>query len=163
MWSNDGTRVAINGATYENTPGVQLLNVKTGDAVMLRSRYLSDAWWSPNDSLVAAADLSDGFGHIDLFTAQGEKLRRLTPAGKYYSRSPEFSPDGRTLLIVVYDFATDYYDAAILPVAGGEVRKLSNHKGSLNFLRFTPDGRTVIFSGIEYKPMFYKRAVPRRL
>jgi TolB protein len=160
-WSNDGQQIAINGATYENAPGIQLLNVKSGASITLRGRFLSDPWWSPNDSLIAVADLSGGFGHIDIFTAKGEKVRRLTPEGRQYTRGPEFTPDGKRLLIAIYDFPTDYYDVAVVPVEGGEIQKLSNHKGALDYFRLTPNGRTVIYSGIEYNGVFYKRKVPR--
>ena len=45
---------------------------------------------------------------------------------------------------VVFSFAGDLYS---VPISGGEARRLTSHVGNEIFARFSPDGRTLAFSG----------------
>ena len=72
--------------------------------------------------------------------------RRLTqaPVGAGDWRF-EVSPDGRTLAFIRYE-REGIADLYIVPMLGGEPRRLSNWNAALTGLSWTPDGREIVYS-----------------
>lgn len=46
--------------------------------------------------------------------------------------------------VVVFSYAGDLYKA---PIGGGEASRLTSHNGYEMFARFSPDGKTIAFTG----------------
>ena len=55
------------------------------------------------------------------------------------------SPDGNTLAFIRYE-RQGIADLYVVPMRGGEPRRLSNWNASLNGLSWTPDGREIVYS-----------------
>ena len=72
--------------------------------------------------------------------------RRLTqaPVGAGDWRF-EVSPDGSTLAFIRYE-KVGISDVYVVPMAGGEPRRLSNWNAALYGLSWTPDGREIVYS-----------------
>jgi Tol biopolymer transport system component/serine/threonine protein kinase len=113
--------------------------------------------WSPDGKFIAVAQFARALpgqpsGIFLLSTETGEK-RRLTSTPEGYARDflPAFSPDGRTLA-----FARSHSGATsalyLLPLTpadalAGEPRRVTAENFSISGLDWTPDGRSLIFSG----------------
>jgi serine/threonine-protein kinase len=84
---------------------------------------------------------------------------RLDPKGT--RQSPvSFSPDGKFLTFDQKDPQTDD-DAWILPITGGEARRLSTSKFGEGSAKFSPDGRWIAYSSTESgKPEIYVQPFP---
>jgi Tol biopolymer transport system component len=162
VFSSDSKRIAVM-ATAGKESRVMIYDVATGASRSLPGANLSDPMWSPDDSLLVVSDISRGFGHIEIWTASGQKVRRLTTGEKSYARGPSFSPDGKQVIWMNYEFATDYYDLVLSPVEGGPIRRLTQLKGYVDDYEWVRPSRTVVVSGQAYKPEFYKKRVPAAL
>jgi Tol biopolymer transport system component len=84
---------------------------------------------------------------IVLLSVETRKTRRLTsPAPPSWGdRHPAFSPDGQTLVFIrgTNDLVDDIF---IVPVAGGQLRRLTFDKLRVQGLDWTADGREIVFS-----------------
>ncbi len=78
-------------------------------------------------------------------TAGGEALQ-LTQSG--HDSSPSWSPDGKTLgFISSRDGNSQVY---LLPMEGGEARKLTTLSGGADIFKWSPDGKTIAFTSSVY-------------
>jgi len=84
---------------------------------------------------------------IFLLTVETGEKRRLTspPAWMLGDTSPAFSPDGKSLAFA-RTTVPDLNDIYIVPVAGGEPRRLTFDDATTIGLSWTPDGREIVFS-----------------
>ncbi|HEY3198711.1 MAG TPA: DPP IV N-terminal domain-containing protein [Nitrospirales bacterium] len=158
-WSPDGRYVAFmrewegNGGIYLvpslGGPERKLADVFAADRSGWGWRYLNWLSWAPDGKSLAVADKSSASEPFSIFLLSiltGEK-RRLTspPAGFFGERNPAFSPDGKTMAFTrASGFRAD--DLYVMPVAGGEPRRLTFDKRSIIGLTWTRDGRDIIFS-----------------
>ncbi len=103
--------------------------------------------WSPDGKFIAVADRSAPQEHVSILLLSvetGQKKIVTSPPDPYLA-SPTFSPDGKTLAFVQGPgfVAHDIY---LVPVAGGEPRRLSFDKRTLRGLTWTSDGKEIAFS-----------------
>jgi Tol biopolymer transport system component len=105
--------------------------------------------WSTDGRFLAFSERStpDQPARIVLLSVATRKTHRLTsPAPPSWGdRDPAFSPDGQTLAFIR---ATNHKcdDIFIVPVAGGQPRRLTFDKLRVQGLAWTADGREIVFS-----------------
>jgi dipeptidyl aminopeptidase/acylaminoacyl peptidase len=129
---------------------------------LYRFRIPTDPQLSPDGATVAmvlqvVAPGRDGYRHAIWFApADGRgELREVTLGARHDTR-PRFSPDGRTLaflsdrrLLVEEepDAPADREDGTqvhLLPLAGGEARRLTDVPRGVDALEWSPDGRSLV-------------------
>jgi Tol biopolymer transport system component/predicted Ser/Thr protein kinase len=155
-WSPDGHSIAF--LRYSAKPGESGFYIvpslggparKIGDAFPLPHLFDRHLDWSPDGQLLAVADKTDPadpFGIFLLSIKTGER-RRITapPMNLLGDTGPAFSPDGR-MLAFRRSIDASVNDIYLVPVTGGEPKRLTfDHRFTANHA-WTSDGREVIFS-----------------
>jgi Tol biopolymer transport system component len=135
--SPDGTLVA-----YVRNDDIWVQQVDGGGVI----RVTDD----PADGLLlAVADKTDPDGPFGIFLISiktGERHRvTAPPSSTIGDTGPAFSPDGRTLAFR-RTVAAGVNDIYVVPVAGGEPKRLTFDGTFTAGLAWTPDGRELIFS-----------------
>jgi dipeptidyl aminopeptidase/acylaminoacyl peptidase len=95
----------------------------------------------------------EGRRHLFLVDVETGSTGQLT-RGEYDHADPAFSPDGGLVAFVSdrhprRDDRQFRSDAWVMPVTGGRPRRLSGGRGSAAFPAFSPDGKTVAWSGAD--------------
>ena len=130
-----------------------------------RLRVATEPRLSPDGSLVAfvvqtVAPGQDGYRHtIWLVPADGSRPARQATIGAKHDRRPRFAPDGRTLAflsdrrIAVEEDPTapkdpkdreDTVQVHLLPMDGGEARRLTDLPRGVEAAEWSPDGRHLV-------------------
>ncbi|MGA2264062.1 MAG: winged helix-turn-helix domain-containing protein, partial [Acidobacteriota bacterium] len=106
-------------------------------------------YYSPDGKYLAVADKTspeEPFSIYLLSTENGEKRRvTLPPAGTAGDSYPAFSPDGKTLAFIRSTSlaTTDIY---LMPLSGGQPRRLTSDNSSILGLDWTATGRELVFA-----------------
>ncbi len=105
--------------------------------------------WSPDGRFLAFADQGPDKGPYAISLVSVESLERhklSAPPVEYLGDGyPAFSPDGKTLAFVRVA-SVDVSDIYLLPVAGGEPRRLTFGNPWIHGLDWTPDGNEIVYS-----------------
>ena len=81
-------------------------------------------------------------GNLWVASREGGSARRLTAGG--HERNPAFSPDGTLVAFTgQYDGNPDVY---VVPVTGGDPRRLTHHPAQDEVIGWAPDGKQVLFA-----------------
>ena len=105
--------------------------------------------YSPDGKLLAAPDKNSQqqpFSIVSISIETGEKTRLTSPpTGSVGDFFPAFSPDQKTLAFVrsLSIAAADIY---LLPLHGGEPKRLTTDNTSIRGLSWTSDGREIVFA-----------------
>lgn len=156
-WSPDGQRIAFLRFSKGEKAIFSVSALGTGPERKLVSLAPKEVWggrmpdridWSPDGKFIASPDLSLNQGPLTIFLISpetGEK-RALTspPAQSDGDYDPVFSPDSQTVAFVRW--YTNTSDLYLVPVMGGEPRRLTFDNVSIIGLAWTPDGRDIVFS-----------------
>jgi Tol biopolymer transport system component/DNA-binding winged helix-turn-helix (wHTH) protein len=160
-WSPDGRHIAFLRQAPTGS-GIYLVPALGGGERKLAEVFSSPGWyrilgwypqrsphWSPDGQLLAIVDkgtIPEPFSIFSLERETGEK-RRLTspPAGSIGDFSPVFSPDGQSLAFVRMP-SVAVADLYVMPVRGGEPKRLTFTNKFIGRITWTPDGRELIFS-----------------
>jgi Tol biopolymer transport system component/serine/threonine protein kinase len=155
VWSPDGRFVAFLRQSSESS-GVYLIPSLGGPERKLAETFPKPATfiehcldYSQDGKLLAISDKGsqlDPFSIFILSIETGEK-RRLTspPVGLLGDSSPAFSPDGK-FLAFVRAASAGVFDIYIIPVAGGEPRRLTFDNTQVKSLAWTSGGREIVFT-----------------
>ncbi len=129
---------------------------------LYRFKIPTDPQVSPDGSLVAVAvqsvaPLRDGYRHaLWLVPADGRAAAHRATLGARHDTHPRFSPDGRTLAFLSDrrplveeepDAPSDREDGTqvhLLPLDGGEARRLTDLPRGIDAFEWAPDGRRLV-------------------
>ena len=104
--------------------------------------------WAGDSKSVLIRDREGNTGPFGIYQVSLDTLerRRLTqaPVGAGDFRF-EVSPDGSTLAFIRFE-KVGIADLYVVPMGGGEPRRLSNWNGVIEGLSWTPDGREIVYS-----------------
>ena len=142
-WSPDGHTIAF----VRDGEGVFTIS-QLGGAERRVSASGNQVAWTADSKSVLIRDRDGDAGPYGIYQIVLETLerRRLTmaPIGTGDWRF-EISPDGTTLAFIRYE-RPGIADLYVMPMRGGEPRRLTNWNGALTGLAWTPDGREIVFS-----------------
>jgi TolB protein len=116
-----------------------------GERALSESGALSPAW-HPSGQYITYSQFAELGTNIIVHDLWGGSARRLAAAPRGLNMTPEFSPDGRSILFAHgVDAGTDLYMADAF--AGGSARRITVSRGSDNVSpSFSPDGRRIAFT-----------------
>ncbi len=154
VWSPDGRYIAfIRFAPQGN--GYYLVAALGGPERKIADLYLSPErnegngidWATDGKYLVAADRISPRAPQLSLVliaVEDGQRKAIVTPAGPFVA-SPKISPNGETIAFVQgKGFVA--YDIYVVPIAGGEPKRLTNDNQQARGMAWTPDGKEIVFS-----------------
>src|SRR6266496_3416009 len=154
-WSPDGHHIAFLRQSAENgglflIPSLGGAERKLADIFPYRPVVIGNTLtYSPDGKLLAAPDKnSQGqpFSIYSISIETGEKTKLTSPpAGSVGDLFPAFSTDQKTLAFVrsVSIAAADIY---LLPLGGGEPKRLTFDNTSIRGLSWTSDGKEIVFA-----------------
>ena len=141
-WSPDGHSIAF----LRHGQGVFTMSQLGGAERQVSATGTHVAWGGDSKSvLIRDGERNTGpFGIYQVFLDTLER-RRLTqaPVGDGDYRF-EVSPDGKSLAFIRYE-KRGIADLYVVPMAGGEPRRLSNWNATIYGLSWTPDGREIVY------------------
>ena len=141
-WSPDGHSIAF----VRDGHGVFTMSQLGGAERQVSASGTHVAWAGDSKSvLIRDGERNTGpFGIYQVFLDTLER-RRLTqaPVGDGDYRF-EVSPDGKTLAFIRYE-KRGIADVYVVPMAGGEPRRLSNWSATMYGLSWTPDGQEIVY------------------
>ena len=154
-WSPDGHYIAFlrysegNSASgFYIVPALGGAERKLGAAFPLAHIFDRHVDWSPDGKLLAVVDKSSAaepFGIFLLSVDTGERRRLTTPPAKSIGDTgPVFSPDGRALAFK-RTLSSGVDDIYVVPIPGGEPRRLTHDNRFTTGNAWTPDGREIVF------------------
>ncbi len=142
-WSPDGHSIAF----VRDRQGVFTMSQLGGAERQVSASGTHVAWGADSKSVLIRdrQGQSGPFGIHQVFLDTLER-RRLTqaPVGDGDYRF-EVSPDGKSLAFIRYE-KRGIADLYVVPMGGGEPRRLTNWSAMLTGLSWTPDGREVVYS-----------------
>jgi eukaryotic-like serine/threonine-protein kinase len=154
-WSPDGRYIAFSRHS-ETEDAIYLVPALGGPERRLCSLTLipgvvTRSDWSPDGKYLAYTESQPGQagGSIFLLSVDGSEPRQAikSPEGpETWDVLPRFSPDGRTLAFVRLFTAAGARDIHLVPMAAGELRRLTFDNTKVYGLDWTPDGESIIFS-----------------
>jgi Tol biopolymer transport system component len=155
VWSPDGSKIAwLRTAAKETavfvSPASGGVHGKVADLYPNRieavGRHLD---WSPDGRWLAAADKQSEAGpfRITLIGAADGQKQPLTapPENIIGDMAPSFSPDGKSLAFI-REVSSGIGDVYVIPVAGGEARRVTKDNRYILALTWGPDGRSIVFT-----------------
>jgi pimeloyl-ACP methyl ester carboxylesterase len=152
-WSPDQAEIAFVSSLCGDAgnAGVLILDTRTGAMRGGFGRGALSTTWSPDGSMIAydhvyQPPFSSGIpGGGYLFQVSALNLApetQLTPAGFPGEVTPDFSPDGASLVFTCHD--TSWSGVCRMPANGGAADTLL--VGMYSFPRYSPDGRSILLS-----------------
>lgn len=144
-WSPDGKYLALSVAETGDSELI-LIDGKDGEEEARLTDHpaldTSPSWSPDGKRLAFVSDRIAQNPQIFVLSLEGGPLEQITHDG--YNAGPEWSPNGQVILFVRQsgnDFNIMRYD-----LTSGEVRRLTNGRGSAESPTFSPDGRYIAFS-----------------
>lgn len=102
---------------------------------------------APDGSFIAFLSSADRKHTLWRVAPDGSDRRKLSDGPR--DGAFAISPDSKTLAFASFDVKADAWILFVMPAEGGTPRRLAERKSVLEQIRFTPDGKTLIFTGYE--------------
>ncbi len=158
-WSPEGRRIAfLRYSTTSGESGFYIIPAlggperKIADAAPLPHIFDRHLDWSPDGRYLAVVDKTGPASPFSIFLLSvetGERRRITTPSAQSIGDTgPAFSPDGRTLAFK-RSTGAGVNDIYVVPIAGGEPRRLTFGNAFTASHVWSPDGRELIFSSTQ--------------
>lgn len=148
VWSPVGDQIVY--ARIQDGVGCELLSVSS---VGGPPRHVADCdkddgdnlAWSPDGKILAMK--APGSKGIDFMTMADGTIRHFTevPPSEYLDSDPAFSPDG-TFLAFTRWHAAGVADLQVVPVSGGQPKRLTFDNLKVEGVTWEPDGRHLVYS-----------------
>jgi Tol biopolymer transport system component len=143
-FSPDGRRIAFAVFAFGREPLIYTMSVD-GSNVVNTGQLGHSPVWSPDGRIA----LTCGY-EICAMNDDGSHLVRLTH-DRPYSRAPQFSPDGRTIVFESLQGSMGpWFEISLMNANGSNVHRLSPPGWIGESPSFTPDGRVVFVSQTAY-------------
>jgi Tol biopolymer transport system component len=144
--SPDGREIAFARTSGTKELGIFIVSSLGGTDRRISETGTGVAWIPDGKSVLIRDRLRQGattfaIFHVDLDTRQRRRLTEPLVGGG--DRAFELSPDGETLAFIRYQ-RPGISDLYVMPMKGGEPRRLTGWNTILNRPAWTPDGREVI-------------------
>lgn len=131
---------------------VQAADVLTSEHLALM-RYVNEVAVSPDGSLIAYTLRvqrnpfveKDGSAWLELHVASREGHSRAFVTGKVKVSKPSFTPDGRYISYLAERGEDTVKSIYIIPVDGGESKKITNNCTTIDEYSWAPDSRYIAF------------------
>ena len=152
-WSPDGHRIAV--LRSGRTAGVFMVSALGGPERRLSEvRFPGSGYagldWSPDGKWLAFADKNsagESYGIFLVSPETGERRQLTKPANPLADALPVFSPDGGMLAFIrVRDVLSA--DVYVVPVQGGEPRKVTALEAIIPGLDWMADGKQIVFAAL---------------
>jgi Tol biopolymer transport system component/DNA-binding winged helix-turn-helix (wHTH) protein len=101
--------------------------------------------WTPDGSILYRS-LTGGGPNLWIMSADGTGNRQLAPGST--GIFPSVSPDGKHIISILRDKATNLGQIWIFELDGSSRKQLSNGSGGVWFPQFSPDGKWVVYGAI---------------
>lgn len=157
-WSPDGKWIAF----------TMFVPKSSAPMVSLPGKPQGAEWANPAkviDKLTYRADgagyLEDGFTHVFVVPAEGGTPRQLTSGEFNHGGTPQWTPDGKNLVISANRHEDWRYDPANseiykINVADGSVTALTDREGPDSNPAISPDGRFIAYTGYDEEYQGYQ-------
>ncbi|MFT4089546.1 MAG: prolyl oligopeptidase family serine peptidase [Asticcacaulis sp.] len=148
-WSHDAQRVLIRLTALDGKDrwiasvdfNTKALNsqFRLSDTVGVGSGFADLGWLPDNQSFWYVSEETD---YAQLYLRKSDGATQALTSGEFEVTYPVLSPDARFIYFRANKTAPYSYDLYRVPVAGGEVQRLTTQQGVTNF-KLSPDGRQI--------------------
>ena len=141
QWSPDGTRIVVISRVGPSDNRTE--NKDRSDV-----RHYKNSSYKFNDS----GWFDDRRTHIWIVDVKSGSAKQITEGDDWNDSDPQWSPDGTKIAFVSNRSGKEYEgdrnsDVWVIAASGGGLTKISDHSESDNSPRWSPDGRTIAFTG----------------
>jgi len=141
QWSPEGSRIAVVSSSGP-MDGISTADRKSDVRHYTHIRYkFNDSGW-----------FDDKRRHLWVVSVPGGEAKQITEGQDWNDTDPQWSPDG-TRIAFVSDRTGKAYDDShntdiwVIPAAGGNLTKISDHAFEDENPRWSPDGKQILFAG----------------